>query len=116
VPVANPVIAATRGGVVAASNTQFGDLNTGFYVLPRLTGDRVTIEVSAHRDTPANVGAAAGSVDSQTVATTVTGRLGEWIRLGGTGPTANGGSGDGSQSWSTTSGERQLLLKVEERN
>jgi hypothetical protein len=116
VPVTSPTIAAAPGGVVVAGNTRFRDLNTGFFVTPRLTGDTVTVEISAHRDAPANVGAAAGSRESQTVITTVSGRLGEWIRIGGTGPMANGGSGDGSHSWSTSSGERQLLLKVEERN
>jgi hypothetical protein len=116
VPVTSPAIAATPGGVVASGNTRFRDLNTGFFVTPRLAGDTFTVEISAHRDAPANVGAAAGSAESRTVVTTASGRLGEWIRIGGTGPMANGGSDDGSQSWSTTSGERQLLLKVEERN
>jgi hypothetical protein len=115
-PVTSPTIAATPGGVVVAGNTRFRDLNTGFFVTPRLTGETVTVEISAHRDTPASLGAAAGSAESQTVVTTVSGRLGEWIRIGGTGSMVNGGSGDGSQSWSTTSGERQLFLKVEEHN
>jgi hypothetical protein len=115
-PVTSPTIAAAPGGVIVGGNTRFRDLSVGFFVTPRLTGDTVTVEISAHRDTPANVGAAAGSTESQTVVTTVSGRLGEWIRIGGTGQSANGGAGDGSQSWSTTSGERQLFLKVEERN
>lgn len=56
-------------------------VNTGFLVLPRLSGDRVTLEVSAQRE--AFVPDTSGGVDSHRVVTTVSGRLGEWIEVAG---------------------------------
>lgn len=53
--------------------------STGFLVLPRLAGDRVTLEISAQRE--AFVPPQSGAVESQRVVTTVSGRLGEWIEV-----------------------------------
>ena len=53
--------------------------NTGFLVVPRLTGDRVTLEISSQRE--AFIPEQRGGVDTQRVVTTVSGRLGEWIEV-----------------------------------
>jgi hypothetical protein len=114
-PVSSPTVAAGPGGVVVADNVRFRDLNNGFYVTPHLIGDTVTVDISARREKPASVGTGPGSAETQAIVTTVSGRLGEWIRIGGNGLSANGKTADGSQTWGTASGERQqLLLKVEE--
>jgi hypothetical protein len=114
-PVSSPTVAAGPGGAVVAGNVRFRDLNTGFYVTPRLTGDKVTVDISARRETTAGVGTGPGSAETQGIVTTVSGRLGEWIRIGGSGLAPTGKSVDGAQTWGTASGERkQLLLKVEE--
>jgi hypothetical protein len=63
------------GGVLGVQ-----ELATGLVVVPRLAGQHVMLEIDPRREMP---GAAPGSVDSQRVATTVSGRLGEWIELGG---------------------------------
>jgi hypothetical protein len=114
IAVANPAVAVTATGVVATDNTKFRDLNTGFLVSPHLAGDRVTVDISARRDTQANVGTGPGSAESHAVVTTVSGKLGEWISVGGTGQPISGEATDGPRTWSTSSGERRLLLKVEE--
>ena len=69
----------------------YRSVNTGFLVLPRVSGDRVTLEISAQREAfveskPGAVdgrarGDAGGSIDVQRVVTTVSGRLGEWIEV-----------------------------------
>jgi type II secretory pathway component GspD/PulD (secretin) len=69
------------GGVVVTQETVYQDASTGFTVVPRLAGDRVTLDInprleSFNRRPP-------GSVSTHTIATTATGRLGEWIELGG---------------------------------
>ena len=46
-----------------------------------MSGERVTLEISPQYDTPAHQGY--GSVNTQRVSTTVSGRLGEWIEIGG---------------------------------
>lgn len=59
------------------------DVSTGFYVLPRLVGDRVTLEISPQR---ASVSRGRGGeetrIDVQRLQTSVSGRLGEWMEIG----------------------------------
>ncbi len=61
-------------------SVQYHDVTSGFYVLPRLSGDRVTLEISPYRNTPGN---RTGLVETQQLSTAVSGRLGEWLDLGG---------------------------------
>lgn len=55
----------------------FKDVTRGFRILPRLQGDRVVMEIS-----PVSSRLRGGVVESQSIHTTVSGRLGEWIELG----------------------------------
>jgi hypothetical protein len=98
------------GAVVSESLVQ-RDLGTGFVAVPRLNGDRVTLEISPRDDTP---GPLPGSVNTQRLVTTVSGRLGEWLELGGSG-TEQSASGSGIIRYSTQSASRQrrLLLRIE---
>jgi len=84
-----------------------------FHAVPRVVGDIVTLEISPQFDTQAR--GAPGSANIQHLSTTASGRLGEWIELGGS---AQEGSerergytsyGAGSQRDS-----RRVWLKVEE--
>lgn len=59
----------------------YRDAATGFYVRPRVAGGRVTLEVNPQRERFR--GPAPGSVSVQRAATTVSGRIGEWIEVGG---------------------------------
>jgi hypothetical protein len=61
--------------------TQYREVTTGFHVLARLAGDRVMLEVSPQREALSTE--IPRGVDLQRVATTVSGRLGEWIEIGG---------------------------------
>lgn len=53
---------------------------SGFYVLPQVVGDRVTLEIGAFDSDPAQRRGATATSGLETV---VTGQLGEWIPLGG---------------------------------
>jgi len=57
--------------------TQLQDVTAGFYVVPRLQGDSVTLEILQHDDR-----AGRGMVHTQSAGTVVRGRLGEWLDLG----------------------------------
>lgn len=72
----------------AVEGTQYRDVTTGFYVVPRLAGDRVTLDVSPQRETLSR--RMPGVVDVQSMVTTVSGRLGEWMEIGGIGRDASG--------------------------
>lgn len=100
-------------GVVVTDSTVYRDIGQGFYAAPQVAGDRVTLEISPQFDTPGNQGY--GSVNTQRVSTTVSGRLGEWIELGGSGQQA-GGRERGSLSVGTSEvrDNRSVWLLVEE--
>ena len=80
-----------------------------------LAGERVTLDISQHSDTPAPIAYGPGSANTQRLATTISGRLGEWLELGGSGQ--QGGSSErGSLSVSTRDARdtRSIWLKVDE--
>ena len=60
--------------------TQLQDVTSGFYVVPRLHGDEVTLEIVQYDDRP---GRHRGVINTQSTGTVVRGRLGEWVELGG---------------------------------
>ena len=102
---------------VVDTGIEYRDVVGGFYALPRVSGDRVTLEISPQRDSlpGPEQNLPAGSVNVQRVVTTVAGRLGEWIEVGGV---AQAGSTDQTAilgSTRDTSWEnRRILLKVDE--
>jgi hypothetical protein len=75
------------------------DLATGFTLVPRVSGQRVFLEIEPQRELP---GTFPGSVDSQRVATTVSAGLGQWVELGGV------------DSSGAVSEHRSIWVKVEE--
>lgn len=81
VPIANRNTYVTHGNVVVQDSIDYHDVSSGFYVLPRVSGDMVTLQVSPQlsRIQP-NQGAV---FDVQNAETTITGRLGQWLQVGG---------------------------------
>lgn len=93
-------------------STEIQSIESGFEVTPRLSGDRVVLEVAAQRETP---GAHPGQVQGSRVATTVTTRLGEWVEVGGTpSQEARDDRGIGAARTVRTAQSRRMWLKVEE--
>lgn len=94
-------------------STDYRSAGTGFYVTPRVAGERVTLEVSTQRD--AFVARRPGAVDVQRAVTTVSGRLGEWLEVGGF---SQERSSERDvllgRTTSTRTESRAVLLKVEE--
>jgi hypothetical protein len=114
------ILPATVNGWLRRGNTypaEYRDALTGFYVLPRLAGDRVTLEVSPLRDTLSgpDQNLPPGSANVERIATTVAGRLGEWIELGAM---AQGVPSPQSAMLGSTRdnspGNWRILIKVEE--
>jgi hypothetical protein len=105
-------VVLTPAGVVVSESFVQRDLGTGFVAMPRLNGERVTLEISPRDDT---AGTQPGSVNVQRLVTTVSGRLGEWLELGGSVGEQSGSSGAvASYGTRSASRQRRLLLKVEE--
>lgn len=60
--------------------TRYKNVTSGFYVVPRLNGDQVILEISPHMNRP---GSRQGRYEIQQAQTMVSGKLGEWITIGG---------------------------------
>lgn len=85
VPSRQVVRTVINGQIVdrVVESTEYRDAATGFSVRPRLQGDIVTLDISPQRDSFDD--RRRGTVNVQQVTTTVSGRIGEWIDLGGIG-------------------------------
>lgn len=111
-PLALRQIVVGPNGAALAESVVYRDIGQGFYAVPQIVGDRVTLEISPQFDTP---GGSYGSVNTQRLTTTVSGRLGEWIELGGSAQSAasreqgNFGAGGGERR-----DTRSVWLLVEE--
>ncbi len=111
IPVVTAVMAGGRGRWVGAS-TSYHDVNSGFLVTPRVSAQRVTLDIEQQAQ---QVGANQ-SVDSQRITTRTSGRLGEWIALGGVSESASSQSSDvSSRQYATRSDDLEVWVKVEER-
>jgi hypothetical protein len=111
-------VTRTAGGAVVVQESAVArDYITGFVVTPRVDGDRVTLDIGAQRDTPAPAEGGAGphAADIGRVRSSVSGRLGEWIELGGTGRSHEAQSrGLLARSSDAGSLERRVWVMVEE--
>lgn len=84
--------------VAIGESRPFTTSSTGFFATPRVSADSVTVEIS-----PVLAGAARNPVvEGSALTTTVSGKLGEWIALGGI-EQARGGTASGIVSWGARS-------------
>lgn len=105
---------------VVSQSTEYRDVQSGFFATARLSGDRVTLEIASRQQRltdrqRTNGRASDGTVANGSLTTTVTGRLGEWIELGGT-TAAQGSTDRGLVTWGTRSDLTQYSawVKVDE--
>lgn len=100
------------GGILhERRSTRMHNVSSGFYVVPRLSGVFVTLEILQHDDRPGRV---SGVYDTQRVGTSVSGRLGEWIELGGVDAAgSHGGGGLGRSRNSQGYSAQQIRVRVE---
>lgn len=88
----------------------WSDASTGIIAVPRLSGSNVTLELYAQQERYVR-----GAIQGQRAASTVAGRLSEWIELGGTSTsTASSGTDTLSSRESARSSDRRIWLMVEE--
>lgn len=114
VPIPTESTVITAGGVVTTTGgIEYREVTSGFYVLPRLQGDNVTLLVAPHlsRVTPGQ----AAVFDIQNVETTARSKLGEWIQIGGSTQHFNDSSKRNVISTKRRGREQKMILiKVEE--
>ena len=103
-----------RSQSVRGSETvQYRDAGAGFYVRPRVSGNQVTLSISTRRDSVADPNT--GAMNVQQVDTVISGRLGEWLELGGIAQ-ENVQRDSGTVNRRSVSGrdDRRVFLKVDE--
>lgn len=91
------------------SNTQYRDVTRGFYVTASLSGERVHISISSNRDRLSQT--TPGYIDVQSTDTRVSGRLGEWISIGGVSEQSQSDQG-GFMQQRSTQGREDMSLRV----
>jgi len=112
VPVVEQTVDVTGGQERVLNAIKYKDLSTGFAVRATISGDHAVIDIMPHKaalDTEQG-----GTIKSQAATTTVRGKTGEWIDIGG----AVGDIVEHEQGTISTGGrhgddERHILLKVE---
>lgn len=112
VPVPMRQVVVGPGGAVISEQVVYRDIGSGFHVQPRLHGERVTLEIvqQSERPDPRHV----QGVETQRLATTLSGRLGEWMALGGSARQADTRQGGGlSLGTADLKEQRSLWLQVE---
>ncbi len=90
-------------------NTQYRDVTRGFYVTASLSGERVHISISSNRDRLSQ--SQPGAIDVQNTDTRVSGRLGEWISIGGVSEQSQVDR-DGFLQRRSTQGREDMSLRV----
>src|SRR4051812_16144744 len=69
-----PAFISTGRSAPVYDGSDFRETSTGFEAIPRLAADGLLVEIAQRRDTPAR---------QQALSTTVSGRLGQWLDIGG---------------------------------
>ena len=112
VPVRSRSVIQTPQGAQISESVEYRDADTGFRVKPRVNGDRVTLEISTRRDALADPNSQSFNV--QRVDTVVSGRLGEWMEIGGVDQSrVQTDGGTISRRSGNLSEDRKVFLKVE---
>jgi type II secretory pathway component GspD/PulD (secretin) len=112
-PLRQRQVIQTPSGPVVQETTVIQGAATGFEVVPRVSGGNVFLEIAPQREQFAP--GPSGAIQSERLASTVSGRLGEWIELGGASSSASrSGSGILSSRDASASSDRRVWVKVEE--
>ena len=112
VPIKERSRVIVQGRIYDNTSTRYEDATTGFYALPRLQGNRVTLEISPHRR---EYNSGDRHFETQQASTVVSGRLGEWIQIGGVNSRVDQSRSGISRSHSTQiSSDQQIFLRVDE--
>jgi type II secretory pathway component GspD/PulD (secretin) len=107
-------IQVLEGGQAYISTGQariYGQADTGFAVMPRVSGSNVTLDVATQQEAFAR----GGAIQGQRAVSSVSGRLGEWIDLGGVSSASSSvDSGILSSRERSATANRSIWVKVEE--
>lgn len=111
VPVAQTQVVPGNPPAVV-QGTGYASVDSGFWVVPRLAGDQVTLDILVAGD---RMEAAGGGIERQRVDSSVSGRLGDWIALGDVSRRRTGSERSPLEATRQASDEsRTVYVRVEE--
>ncbi len=100
-----------RHGIVDGG-VDYKDINTGFYVLPRVHGEQVTLDVSPYKQSQSRK--RGGDIETQSASTKISGQLGQWLAVGGvTGQTRSASSRVGSYGSTQSRDNASIWIKAD---
>ena len=113
IPVRSQTTVVTSGATVVKENIEHHNISSGFYVTPKLQGDNVVLAISPHfaqvNQKEKNI------INVQNINTTVHGKLGEWIPIGGINQSLNASDKRNLINKKQYSDEKSsIFVKVEE--
>ncbi|MBL8271943.1 secretin N-terminal domain-containing protein [Steroidobacter sp.] len=109
VPIVTAVAVGGGRRPFVAGTIEQRNLQRGFTVTPRVNGDQVILDISQQDERVTG-----GGIQSQSLNTQVTGRLGSWMQLGGVSESSSQtNNGVLSRSYSTGSNELSIWVKVD---
>jgi type II secretory pathway component GspD/PulD (secretin) len=112
-PVPQQNVYVGPGGTTVQESIAYKDANRGFYVLPRINGQQVTLDIAPQLDRFDQRGEY--TINRMQADTQVTGQLGEWIHLGGSNEEFQRADSVNLTSTRQRGGEtRGIWVKVEE--
>ncbi len=111
VPVPERTVVLHPHGTDVYDSVHYRDISSGFYVVPNLNGDRVTLMISPERSRANSY----TNIETQEAQMTITGKLGQWLDLGGVTEQYDEQSSEGLyQTRRSGSEQNRILVKVEE--
>lgn len=107
-PIREQTTVVQGGRVIVQDSVTYADANSGFYVRPRLSGNRVSMEIF-----PALNRFNGARIQTREAQTTVSGQLGKWIAISGASQSSTRTAGEIGRSVSSReSSEYTVYVKV----
>lgn len=110
VPYVTTAAIITGNRVITSSGVEYRRVETGFYVTPRISGDRVYLHIRPVQQSLQSD----QTIATQEAVTTISGPVGEWITIGGVAEEERyESSGTASRQWETRGRNDAISVKVE---
>ncbi len=107
-PIREQTTIVQGGRVIVQDSVTYADANSGFYVRPRLSGNRVSMEII-----PAMNRFNGARIQTREAQTTVSGRLGKWMAISGASQSSTRTAGEiGRSETSRESADYTVYVKV----
>lgn len=91
---------------------EYKDIHSGFYVLPRVHGDQVTLDINPYKEKRSQE--FSGAYETSSASTTITGPLGQWLPIGGVTEQSQNTRSDMTSYIATRSGDdKRIWIKAE---